>query len=148
MTCSSGLMTRRVVVGVDGTANSRSALRHAALEAVQREAVVDVVYAVGRDERDQCSLPDAVEHGHVLLETMVAAVRETRQTIRTTQRVVVGEPARVLVRLAACAELLVIGARSDPEHRNALRGSTVRGVLNASPCEVLVCADHSTTTAV
>lgn len=145
---SSGPKTRRVVVGVDGTANSRSALRDAALEAVQRKAVVDVVYAVGRDERDQCSLPDAVEHGHVLLETMVAAVHETRRTLRTTRHVVVGEPARVLVRLADCAELLVIGARNDPEHRNAPHGSTVRQVLHASPCEVLVRADHSTTTAV
>jgi nucleotide-binding universal stress UspA family protein len=133
----------RVVVGVDGTPNSLAALRHAALEAAQREAVLEVVHAVGRDERDTHSQTAALTRGRALLETAIAGVPETRRVVRVRRHLVSGDPAHVLIRLGKGAVLLVLGARTDPDHVRPLGGSTIPAVLAAGLCEVLVCADHS-----
>lgn len=133
----------RVVVGVDGTPNSLAALRHAALEAGQREAALDVVHAVGRDECDHRSSATALAHGRTLLEAAVASVPETEHVTEVRRHLVSGEPAPELIRFARKAVLLVLGARTDPEHARPLGGATIPAVLAADPCEVLVCADHS-----
>ncbi|MBO0827228.1 MAG: universal stress protein [Streptosporangiales bacterium] len=133
----------RVVVGVDGTTNSLAALRHAALDAVEREAVLDVVHAVGRDECDGRTSAAALDRGRMLLDAAVAGVPETARVSAVRRHLESGEPADELLRYAAGAELLILGARTDPEHVRPLGGTTIPHVLAASPCEVLVCADHS-----
>lgn len=133
----------RVVVGVDGTPNSLAALRHAALEAAQREAALDVVHVVGRDECDDCSLSAALMRGRTLLDAAVASVPETERVTEVRRHLVTGEPAPELIRFGRKAVLLVLGARHDPEHARPLGGATIPAVLVAAPCEVLVCADHS-----
>lgn len=133
----------RVVVGVDGMPNSLAALRHAALEAVQREAVLDVVHAVGRDEVDTCSPATALARGYALVEAAIERVPETDQVPDIRRHLVRGDPAHVLIRFGEGAALLVLGARTDPDRAHPLGGSTIPAVLAAGPCEVLVCADHS-----
>jgi nucleotide-binding universal stress UspA family protein len=135
-----------VVVGVDGTPNSIAALRHAAMVAAQRDAVLDVVHAVGRDERDTCSQPVALARGWAILEGAAASVPETHPAVAVRRHLVSGDSAGVLIRFARGAALLVLGARTDPEHARPLGGSTIPAVIDASPCEVLVCADHSLAT--
>lgn len=132
----------RVVVGVDGTPNSLAALRHAALEAAQRGADLEVVHAVGRDECDGCSAAAALTRGRVLLDAAIEDVPEAR-AVHVRRHLVSGEPAPALIRFGRGAALLVLGARTDPDHARPLGGSTIPAVLAAGPCEVLVCADHS-----
>ena len=54
-----------------------------------------------------------------------------------------GEPAAVLVRLSASAELLVIGARAHSEEGNLLGGVTVPRCLDRAWCPVDICADQA-----
>lgn len=133
----------RVVVGVDGTPNSFAALRQAALEAVQREAVLEVVHVVGRDECDTCSETAALARGRALLDAAIARIPETGRPVHVRRHLVRGNPAHVLIGLGKDAVLLVLGARTDPDHARPLGGATIPAVLTARPCEVLVCADHS-----
>lgn len=135
--------TPRVVVGVDGTTNSLAALRHAAMEAARLDAVLDIVHAVGRDECDSCSQAAALTRGWAILEGAIVSLPETGRAVDVRRRLVKGDPAGVLIRFARGAALLVLGARTDPDHARPLGGATIPAVIHASPCEVLVCADHS-----
>lgn len=136
-----------VVVGVDGSANSLAALHRAASAAVRREAVLDVVYAIGRDERDRLSSSAAVARARIVVESMIASVPQARRASRVRSHVVDGEPARELVRIARDADLLVLGARSAGDRSRPL-GGTITAVLDTSPCEVVVCREHAPATRV
>lgn len=136
---------RRILVGVDGSANSLAALRHAADEAVRTPAVLEVVHVVDRQLRGDGRLGDVLSAARATLRDSVAKVLGEEPPCPVTVRAVVGVPADVLPRLADRAELLVLGTRSHPDHYHPLGGQTVPAVLANSPCEVVLCADHEVT---
>lgn len=135
---------RSVLVGVDGTPNSIAALRRAATEARRRRAVLEAVYVLQPDMRagNSPGTDRVASSARATLQHTVETVVGTRPDVPVKLRVVLGDPGEVLPRLADRAELLVIGARSDPEHLHPLGGVTIPAVLGSSPCEVVVCADH------
>jgi len=130
---------RCVVVGIDGSPNSLAALHRAANEAQRRHARLDV-YRVLPDEPTG-PLRTATEW--LRLRSLVADQLPTTQHLTTRLRVTTGDPAQALITAARHAELLVIGAREHSEHGNPLGGPTVPAVISGTPCEVIVCADHS-----
>ncbi|MEU5878663.1 universal stress protein [Spirillospora sp. NPDC047279] len=134
---------RRVVVGVDGSSNSIAALRRASQEAARRHARLDVVrvLSTGPGHADRLAR-SAREWGR--LRALAARIVPRPRQITTRLRVMYGEPAAVLTKVAQHAELLVIGARVHSEHGNLLGGDTVPAVLQHAPCEVIICADHAT----
>ncbi|MQA79646.1 MAG: hypothetical protein GEV10_14395 [Streptosporangiales bacterium] len=141
---------RSVLVGVDGTPNSIAALRRAAVEARHRRAVLEAVYVVepGWQTGTSTGTGAVVSSARATLRHTVETVVGARPDFSVKLRVVIGDPGEILPRLADRAELLVIGARSDPECLHPLGGATVPAVLGSSPCEVVVCADHGRTRAV
>lgn len=139
--------TRRIVAGVDGSANSAAALRRAVMEARRRGAELDVVYVVvnGTDAAaadDGAAGPAAVRDGHEVLANALSAACHGGPDVPVRQRVESGVPAKVLVRASEGAELLVIGARAHSESGNLLGGHTVPYCLDHAPSPVDVCADH------
>jgi nucleotide-binding universal stress UspA family protein len=134
----------RIVVGVDGSAESLVALRFAAEAATLRGGVLHVIHAwnipysdygaftnwhVGQDAEDsaRATLLDGTRRG-------LAAVT----TPTMTQRLVEGPAHAALLDAAVGADLLVVGSRGRGGWKGLLLGSVSLRCLTQSPCPVAV----------
>jgi nucleotide-binding universal stress UspA family protein len=129
----------RIVVGVDGSANSVIGLRWA-LEEAQRlgHAAISAVYAGGdADPATTTFAHDARWRaaGKVLHAAVAAAVGEGCE-VRVTETLAEGSPAPVLLSYAAQADLLVLGGRTDPGM--PVRNGTTRSCELRSPCPIVI----------
>jgi len=133
---------QRIVVGADGSAEAREALRWTARLAGPWHAEVVVVHAVGLLEALDGRLV-AAHHEQARIERVVADQWCT--PLRGTgcsHRVVVrdGVPADVLrqVAVAEAADLVVVGSRGIGATPGLALGSTSLHLLQLAPCPVLV----------
>ena len=93
-----------LLAAVDGSAASLLALRHAAAEARRRQLAVEVAHVVEDPGHD------AEETGRRLLEASLAAVPQLTGA-RVTM--LVGDPARALVRASRHARMMIVGPRGQ-----------------------------------
>ena len=149
MGCEAGQdAPRRIVVGVNGSPASMAAIRWAAREAALRGVVLHAVhawehplfgrapYAPGAPAGDRAAAAS-------LLTTAVRAALGEDSTADPLLEVAEGLAARVLLRCAAGAELLVLGGKSAAESHSAYQftphvGAVARCCLYAAPCPVVV----------
>ena len=136
--------TRRVVVGVDGSAESVAALMWACREASLRDASVDAVlaveaachrvasYAVPRPVTAQGSWG----HARDVLRRAVAHAIALFPKLTVQAEIAEGLAARILLDRANGAEMLVLG-RSRPGDGQQPPGPVVRACLRAAPCPVV-----------
>ena len=110
----------RIVVGVDGTAASLTAVRWAAQETLVRQASVHLVFVSLRYERASYSGSPGVSppgENHADGRTLLAAAElEAGRALppgRLSAELADGTPAKVLIDRSAGAELLVLGARNE-----------------------------------
>ncbi len=132
-----------VVVGVDGSANSRPALAWAAEEAVHRSCELQVLNAwtlptptTGGRTGPPSYLPDTStyqQHAQDLVEQQVRAVLGEAST--AVVRAVRGRTVEVLLEAGRSARMVVIGARGSSGLR---RGSVSGQLVRRAPCPVLV----------
>jgi nucleotide-binding universal stress UspA family protein len=118
-----------VVMGMDDTPHAIAALRRAGEEARLRGARLDVV----RVNRNGEPVTDAAR---TALDDLVASVLGAPSAPPARCLTAIGVPGEVLIRHAADAALLVIGAGYG---ERPLDGSTVSAVLRDATCPVLVC---------
>jgi nucleotide-binding universal stress UspA family protein len=144
---------QRIVVGVDGSAGSRAALRWAADEAELRDAELEVVMArvpaVPMVLFGPGSLPipastapfDVEERGRTGEEVLEQILREalgTHLPPKLTWYVMDGHPVGVLVGRTTEADLLVVGARGEGGFTGLLTGSVSEHVVRHAACSVVV----------
>jgi nucleotide-binding universal stress UspA family protein len=127
---------RYVLTGFDGSPNSTVALRRAANEARERHARLDVVRVIPRSG-GFVRMPVT----WLRLRGEVARHVPRAQHVSTRLRVVRGDAAEQLTRLAHRADVVVVGARVNSRHGAPLGGDTVPAVLSGAPCKVIVCDD-------
>lgn len=136
-----------VVVGVDGSAPARAALRAAVEEARRLRATVDAVAAYDAQGRwtdvDEQVAPSFagfrtdVERGAAqLVEEVLADVAPPTPVVRVV--VVEGPPAETLVSRSHEAQLLVVGDRGRGGIAGLLLGSVALRCLASAACPVLV----------
>jgi nucleotide-binding universal stress UspA family protein len=140
---------QKIIVGVDGSDSSRSALRWAVDEARLRGARIVALYAW----EPPLSLPDATLVPEVDLVTVVTDSHEAALQLVTTvveevvgddpdQTVtpvaVEGEAAPALIDAARNADLLVVGSRGLGGFRALLLGSVSQECAHHAPCPVLI----------
>ena len=131
---------RRVVVGVDGSAGSRRALRRAAVEAIAHEAALVVVMVWGLfDQPGQGSFDPQYNAGRArdALQRIVDD-EVTPPQPDTVLQVVNDLPARALLEAGRGAWLLVVGSRGLGGFQGLLLGSVSQQVVHHAPCPVLV----------
>jgi nucleotide-binding universal stress UspA family protein len=130
----------RIVVGVDGSAASRDALRWAARQAELTGASLEVVTSWSYPTTYGFPVIANVdwEQGArtVLDEALADELGDAAE--RVVRRVVEGHPARVLAELAAGADLLVVGSRGHGGFAGLLLGSVSEHVVTHAPCPVVV----------
>ncbi|MDI2030253.1 universal stress protein [Saccharopolyspora sp. TS4A08] len=141
-----------VVVGVDGSPASRSALRFAfdAATARQTDLVAILVWQPahsGRSGRE--TLPGAVWFGLDDAQRELAAQleewRASHPEVLVRESVRFGHPVEELVSSASHAQLLVVGHKGAGGFERLLPGSVAHGVLHHAECPVVVVRPGQTT---
>jgi nucleotide-binding universal stress UspA family protein len=135
-----------IVVGVDGSAGARAALRWACDEAQLRHAQLRVVHAwgmpympagVGYVPLPEPTLRDAAKAGarHVLDEEL-GAIEPGSVTVEAV--LAEGSPVAVLLEAGKNADLLVVGSRGHGGFVELLLGSVGQQLTQHAPCPVVV----------
>lgn len=141
-------MTRKIVVGVDGSAGSKAALEYAFDEAGRRDASVQVItvfqsagmfgarYGMPISVSEEDTARQIERQIQELIDEVLAG-RQTRPEVRLSVRTG-WSPAQILTQEAESADLLVVGHRGLGGFSSALIGSvSLQCVLHAS-CPVVV----------
>jgi nucleotide-binding universal stress UspA family protein len=132
---------RRIVVGVDGSAESAAALRWACREAALRGAEVHAVHA---REAPLHSMPSYASYavrtgarpGEVDVADMWRSVMPDRAPdVRVRTEVAEGLAARVLLERCDGADMLVLGTAGVS---SGSAGPVIRACLRRAPCPVVV----------
>jgi nucleotide-binding universal stress UspA family protein len=147
----------RIVVGVDGSAGARAALRFALAEARLRDATLDAVLAwelplyegvpgpfvagapgelVPPLDEARAALEEAAEDK--LEGELEAALAGGEAGVEVHRRAVEGSPAFVLVDAARGADLLVVGSRGHGGFKGLLLGSVSQRCARSAPCPVAI----------
>lgn len=137
--------TPRIVVGVDGSPASVTALRWAARQATVTGSSLDAVISWQQpiNYGNQMLYVEDFDWAEVAGSTLDAAITaaETDQTLTCTRRVIQGHPAQVLLDASTGADLLVVGSRGHGGFAGLLLGSVSSHVIAHSACPVLVTRD-------
>lgn len=139
-------MSNRIVVGVDGSAQSEAALDWAMAEAELRSAVVEAVHTydvpvfadpvgVGTTALYE-NIPEIEEAARDLVARLVAA--HARPGVAVESFVAQGPAGGVIVDRAQHADLVVVGARGHGAVASLLLGSVSHHVARHSPCPVVI----------
>lgn len=147
------LPLRRIVVGVDGSAASNAAVNWAVREASLRDAAVHLVCACHSDIGIRAPYASAswkTHHGELraaaqdLLDRTAGAARHRLPSERLIAELADESPARALLRRAAGAEMLVVGATRDTGNgkhpATAALGPVARACVRMAHCPVVVVA--------
>ncbi|MFD5432959.1 universal stress protein [Kitasatospora sp. NPDC127067] len=133
----------RIVVGVDGSPTSRSALtwaaRQAGLTGDSVDAVIAWQYPVGYGA-PSAAVPNFDFAGNArqaLAGAVTEAAAESPQ-VEIRQHVVQGHPAAALLEAAESADPLVVGNRGHGGFTEALLGSVSQHCVHHAPCPVVV----------
>lgn len=137
-----------VVVGVDGSANGREALRFALAEAALRGARLAVVHSWSIPSLTATGIGMIPAFG-LLREELSAAAAETLESelervaegaprVELERQVVQGDAAGALVERSAGADLLVVGTRGHGTVASTVLGSVSRACLHHAACPVAV----------
>lgn len=135
-----------IVVGVDGSLNSQSALAWAAEEAAHRGCELHVLTAwtlpmptTGGRSGPPSYLPDVStyqQHAQDLVDQQVRTV--LGETSTATGRAVRGRAVEVLLEAGRNARMLVIGARGSGGFSGLRLGAVSEQLAHHTPCPVLV----------
>jgi len=135
-------MNNRVIVGVDFSDPSRTALHHAAAWAQRLEIPLVVVHILlppaPLPPEERIALPDPAclealeDHALGHLKQWTQAIPHAATEVRW------GSPAEGLMALVDPDSLLVVGQVGHSSIGHFLFGSTVARVVNHAPCDVLV----------
>jgi nucleotide-binding universal stress UspA family protein len=134
---------RPIVVGVDGSAPSSSAVRWALTQASERQAPLHLVHAYsiyftppGPPTVD--FYPSLRRNAERLLADVVAAEVGDRADVELHQIAVDEFPSRGLLHAARDAQLLVVGTRGRGGFAELILGSTAHQCVLHAPCPVAV----------
>ncbi len=133
----------RIVVGVDGSENSKDALRWAAGQARLTGARLDVVmtWEVPVFPYGAWSGCDVGADAKEMLDETVHEVLGGPGT-RLSASVMEGRPASTLLEAAKEADLLVVGRRGHGSFTGFLLGSVAERCVTHAPCPVVVVHHH------
>lgn len=142
---SRSLSDLRVVVGIDGTSDSTSALRFAFETAARRGTGLTVVHTWDLDVDTAAAAvawsvdsQQADEQERSLVAEAVAGFAADYPSVDVRRHVVRGHPVAELVRQSENAALLVVGTRGRGSVKGMILGSVSQKVLHDARCPVAV----------
>jgi nucleotide-binding universal stress UspA family protein len=134
-----------VVVGVDGSPSSASAVDVAFTEAGLMKAKLVAVHAWDYRMPDSVldpfhglSLPDVQEGAATLLSKQIADHQDRHPEVEVEQVLVHDQPIPAITATAVDADLLVVGSRGRGGFASLLLGSTSHGLLSTVQCPLMI----------
>jgi nucleotide-binding universal stress UspA family protein len=124
-----------VVVGVDGSAASEAAVAYAYEEAALHGAPLVAVEVRRVHGRGRAGFP---ERARLDLAEVLAGWHEKYPQVEVEQRILTGDPARLLQEVAPHAHSLVVGSHGRSGWHEALLGSTTRSLVHHTNCPLVV----------
>jgi nucleotide-binding universal stress UspA family protein len=142
----SGEPERRIVVGVDGSAQSKAALAWAIRQARLTGATVEAVIAweFPATYGDPLPVAPGLSFKELAAEVVTRAIAEVsspKEEATIRPKAVEGVPAQVLLDASAGAELLVVGSRGHGAFVADLLGSVSQQCVHRARCPVVVIRD-------
>lgn len=146
-----------IIVGVDGSAESKVAVDWAARQAAMHHESLTIVHALNPPAVvafPEIPMPSGYlewqqEEGRVLLEQLIPVAQEAAssasQSIQITAEMVSGPVVPALVNLSKEAKLVVVGNRGRGAVARLVLGSVSTGLVHHSHCPVAVIHDHDPT---
>ncbi len=147
------MMTTHIVVGVDGSRCSRSALRWAAAEAARRRVALHVVCAYelrwlsGWLSQHREVETAAREQADTVLAEAGTEAKSVAQDLTVTTLSGSGSPAKVLLDAAADAFMVVVGSRGHGGFASLVLGSTSQQVATHATAPAVVVRGRADTAA-
>ena len=137
-----------IVVGVDGSPASKSALRWAAWHAEQLGGTLAALMAWDVPLIYNWEVPDSDDIARrtaASLDEIIAEVLDPDSDLAVGKNVTNGHPARALLDLAqeTGADLIAVGSRGHGGFTEALLGSVSQHVVHHARCPVVVVRDDS-----
>jgi nucleotide-binding universal stress UspA family protein len=131
---------RRIVVGVDGSAESAAALRWACREASLRGAEVHAVHVREVNCHSLASYAVAASPGAEddIEEMWRSVLPDQGSAVQVRTEVVEGLAPRMLLDRCAGADMLVLGTVSDVPGSSRSAGPVIRACLRRTSCPVVV----------
>ena len=131
---------RRIVVGVDGSAESAAALNWACREASLRGAEVHAVHVREANCHSLASYAVAASSGAEddVEEMWRSVLHDQGGAVQVRTEVVEGLAPRVLLDRCAGADMLILGTASDVPGAPRSAGPVIRACLRRAPCPVVV----------
>ncbi len=127
-----------VVVAVDGSPESDSAVEWAAHESVRRDALLRIIHVWHSPPFPTDPFLDVPSSQDAFVTSAAKAAHEANPAVRTETATQAGLPSVTLIRMSEGASLIVIGGH----HRNLLDrmvfGSVTTHLLSHAPCPVVV----------
>ena len=134
--------SRRIVVGIDGSPASFSALEWAVSQAELTNASLEIVAAWEWPRSFGWSLiPEGYDPEtdlQKMIDPILATLRATHPLVSVDAKIVEGHPAPVLINESKGATLLVVGSRGHGEFIGMLVGSTSEHCVANAACPVVV----------
>lgn len=138
-TADSGASSGRIVVGIDGSANSTQALRWAVEEARLRDVPLQIVYAWQGGLPGMVPTPPDDEFKRHAEAVLDAAIREVAaEGLHIDTKALKGHPAAVLVEASAGAALVVVGSHGHGGFAGTMLGSVSQRVASHAHCPVAI----------
>jgi nucleotide-binding universal stress UspA family protein len=148
MTDDAADSTHRIVVGVDGSQGSITALKWAVVQADLTGATVEAIaswqypvqYGTAYGWTASAFEGDtyAATMAKALDDTVAEVTAQMSNPVTVLAQVVEGHPAEVLLQAAASAELLVVGTRGHSTFAGIVLGSVSQHCVQHAPCPVVV----------
>ena len=150
MSASSTSNATRIVVGVDGSASSRAALRWSARQAALTGGTVDAVIVrhaptstgmiggFGQSPVETADEGVVADQARATLDAIIAEEIKPDDRGRVHARVFDGHPAESLMAAAKDADLLAVGSRGHGGFAEVLLGSVSQYLVHHSNCPVII----------
>jgi nucleotide-binding universal stress UspA family protein len=138
------MQRNEIVVGYDGSAPSRTALRYAATQGRLRNAPVRVVAAFDYNWRGARfggieTLEQSVrQRVQTMVDKAVAEIRAATPGVAITGRAMVGSPGPALLEASRSAAMVVVGNRGHGGFGGLMLGSVGQHVATHARCPVIV----------
>ncbi len=134
--------SQRIVVGVDGSDDSKQALRWAVAQAARTGQDIVAVTAWEVPVRilvlPTATEQDYADHAARILAETVREVLGEAPSVPVHMEAIQGRPARVLTRVATSQDTLVVGSHGRGELPGMHLGSTAAYCVHHAPCPVVV----------
>jgi nucleotide-binding universal stress UspA family protein len=139
--------SHRIVVGIDGSNSSLSALEWAARQAEFTDASLDIVASWEWPTSYGWSVvPGGYDPSgdlRSMIEPILETLRVAHPRVVVQAKILEGHPAPVLIRESMGAELLVVGSRGHGEFVGMLIGSVSEHCVANASCPVVVFRDKA-----